>query len=247
MILLFIYLLFIVILGIHYKGHRKEYEGRLMFLPALIPLIITAGSAIYQGIKGAKQKREARKMQEQADSMDASNLAEARRMALSGLPAQEYEQALQQIYRNQSTSLSALRDKRMALAGTTSVQQATNDALTNLASQDAKLRLQNQYNALGQANKSAAIKADRAAQERYSGEALTGAAIQNVFNTAGAASSLFGSGGGEGSGLFGNSSEGRYNRMLLGSSPVKGGSAGGAISSGLSGRALPSLRYSKPY
>jgi len=52
---------------------------------------------------------------------------------------------------------------------------------------------QNQYTALNQANRAATIKGDRAAAERASGEALTGAAIQNVFNTAGGAASLYGS------------------------------------------------------
>jgi len=229
MILFFIYLVFIIILSVHYSLNKKEYEGRLMFLPALIPLIITAGSAIYQGIKGAKQKKEARKMQEKADQMDASNLAESRRIALSGLPTEEYQQALQQIYRNQAVSLSALRDRRMALAGATNVQQATNDALQGLASQDAKMRLQNQYNALGQGNRAAAIQGDRAAQERYSGEALTGAAMQNAFNAAGSAASLMGSGdnNSSGGGLFGNSKGFGGFKPLDSSLYGKGGYKGG--------------------
>jgi len=48
------------------------------------------------------------------------------------------------------------------------------------AAQDARSRQQNQYTALNQANRAATIKGDRAAAERASGEALTGAAIQNV-------------------------------------------------------------------
>lgn len=242
---LIIYLILGVILGIHRAAHKKEYEGRLMILP-LIMGAVALGGAIYQGIKGAKQKREARKMQEEADNMEASNLAEARRYALTGMPEAEYEKALQQIYRNQSTALSSLRDRRMALAGATSVQQSTNDALQSLAAQDAKMRQQNQYNALNQSNRAAGIKENRASSERASGEALTGAAMQNVFNTAGYAASAFGGSNNSGSGLFGNSGDGAYNRMLLGTTPVSGSASGQPVLSGLT-KPLPRLKYSTPY
>jgi hypothetical protein len=246
MVALIIYLILSVILGIHWAQNRNEYRGRLMILP-IIGLAIAGGAAIYQGIKGAKQKKEARKLQEEADKQEAANLSEARRMALTGMPEAEYQKALQNIYRNQSASLSSLRDRRMALAGATTVQQSTNDALQNLAAADAKARQQNQYNSLNLATRAAGMKSDRATYERQSGEAMTGAAMQNLFNTAGYASAYLGGNNGMGSSsLFGNSSDGAYNRMLLGTTPVTGSAAGQPISSGLS-KPLPKLGYAKPY
>lgn len=245
MALLLIYSVLSIILAIHWSAHKDQYRGRLMIAP-FIPLIVAAGSAIYQGIKGAKQKREARRLQAESDQMDAANLNEARRMALSGLPEAEYRKALQNIYRNQSTALSSLKDRRMALAGATTVQQATNDALLNLAAADARARQQNQYNALNMANRSAAMRGERGMYERASGEALTGAAMQNVFNAAGYAATSLGGEASAGGGLFGTNSEGAANRGILGTTPIYGGSAMGRVSSGLS-KPLPKLNYAKPY
>lgn len=159
-------------------------------LLALIPLAISAATSIYQGIKGAKQKREAQKLQDEADQKDAANLADARRMALTGMPEAEYMKQLQEIYRNQATALGALRDRRSALSGATSIQQATNDATLALASKDAQMRREAERTALGQANRNAGIKREQGMYERESGQALTGAAMQNLFNTAGAGSAM---------------------------------------------------------
>ncbi len=205
-------------------------------LLALIPLAISAATSIYQGIKGAKQKREAQKLQAEADQKDAANLADARRMALTGMPEAEYMQQLQNIYRNQATALGALRDRRSALSGATSIQQATNDATLNLASQDAQMRREAERAALGQANRNAGLKREQGMYERESGQALTGAAMQNLYNTGMAAASVFGATGyGGASGASGGSS-GIYAGMkpLDTSLYGKGGYTGG-------------LGYAKPY
>lgn len=231
--LLFIYLVANVILAIHYAGHKKEYEGRLNFVQ-FIPLAVAAASAIYQGIKGAKQKREAARLQADADRQERENLLQARRMALVGMPEAEYQKQLQNIYRNQSVALGALRDRRSALAGATSVQQATNDATANLAAQDAQMRRQAEQTALGQANRTATLKGQEAAYQREYAQALSGAAMQNFFNAAGAGAQMMGGGG--------NSGMGQSNNFLSGMKPLdnslygKGGYKGGL-----------GLNYSKPY
>lgn len=168
------------------------------FVPIAIAAV-QAGTAAYQAIKGAKQKREARKIQAEADARDRANLTEANRMAGTGLPEAQYQRSLQQIYRQQALGLSNLRDRRSALAGLPALQQSTNDALANLNAQDATARRQGQLTALSQANRLAAITGDRAAQVRSSGEALTGAAIQNISNAAQFGAMTYG-GGGFGSG-----------------------------------------------
>jgi len=230
--LLVIYILMNVVLGIHYSRNRKEYQGRLFFVQ-FIPLAIAAASSIYQGIKGAKKNREAARQQAEADRLERENMLTARRMALVGMPEAEYQKQLQNIYRNESVALSALRDRRSALAGATSVQQATNDATTNLAAQDAQMRRDAERTALGQSNRAASIKAQDAAYQREYAQALQGAAMQNFFNAAGSASQMMGSGSG-GSGGGGGSLSGM--KPLDSSLYGKGGYKGGL-----------GLNYSKPY
>ena len=228
-----IYFLLSTLISIHRATHPEEYRGRIN-IAFLIPLAVAAASAIYQGIKGAKQSRDAKKRQEEADAMNASNLADARRMALTGMPEAEYQRQLQNIYRNQSAALAGLRDRRSALAGAANIQQATNDALSNLGAQDAQMRRQAEQTALGQANRIAADKGQQAAYEREYGQALTGAALQNVFNTAGyGAMALSGSGSAAGTNNDNaNLQSGMrpLNSSLYGTGGYKGG-----------------LRYSKPY
>lgn len=224
-------------------------------MPAvLIPLAIAAASAIYQGIKGAKQKKQAREMQEEADNEYKSNLSNANRLALAGMPEAEYQKALQEIYRNQAAGLSNLKDRRSALAGAPAIQQATSDSLLKLQSQDAQMRRQAENTALGQSNRYAAFKAGNAANERASGEAMTGAAISNTFNAATTAAYLGTMGGGDTSfdfmkrgyrGTFGTNPAGVQNRGILGTSPVYG--TGNTPSSALYGPVRGVGGYSNPY
>jgi hypothetical protein len=210
-------------------------------MPAfLIPLAIAAASAIYQGVKGAKQKREAAQLQQQADQQEASNLSDARRMALTGLPQEQYQAALQNIYRNQSAGLGALRDRRSALAGVPALQQTTNDALMNLASQDANARRSAERVALQQGNRVAGLTGQRAANMLSSGQQMTGAALNNVFNAASYAT-IAGANPDTTSGTFGTSYAGMQNRGILGTNPIRSG-YGGGIYSGLSGN-TPTISY----
>lgn len=153
-------------------------------MPVWIPLAIAGASALYQGIAGAKKKAEARKRQAEADAQQQSVLAEAQRQAQTGMPEAQYQAALQQIYRNQSGALNALRGRRSVLAGAPTIQQNTSDALLKLASQDAAMRRQGQNIALNQGNQYANYIDNQAASARSAGEALTGAAINNVFGAA---------------------------------------------------------------
>lgn len=162
-----------------------------------IPLALAAvqlGTAAYQGIKGARQKREARALQTQADQQERSNLADARRMALVGMPESQYEQARSNINRQEALGLASLRDRRSALAGISAIQQNTNDALISLAAEDARQRRAAENAALNQANRLAGITGNRAQDRQWSGEALTGAAIQNAANAASTFATSFGGG-----------------------------------------------------
>lgn len=214
-------------------------------MPAfLVPLAIAAASAIYQGVQGAKQKRAAARLQQETDQQEASNLSDARRMALTGLPAEQYQAALQNIYRNQSAGLGALRDRRSALAGVPALQQTTNDALMNLASQDANARRSAERVALQQGNRVAGLTGQRAANMLQSGQQMTGAAMNNVFNAASYAT-IAGANPDTTSGTFGTGYGGMINRGILGTTPIRSGYSGG-IYSGLSGN-TPTIPYASAY
>lgn len=215
--------------------NKEKYKGCLFIEPvSAIAGLIALGTSIYQGIKGAKQKREARQLQSEADKQEASNLAEAKRQALFGLPAEQYQAALQNIYRQQAMGLGALRDRRSALAGLPGLQQVTNDSLLNLSAQDANARRSSERAALQQGNRAAGLKGQQAADRLASGQALTGAALTNAFNTASyaALSGMSGMGNTGGSsvaktGAFGANPDGLTNRSILGTSALRGNGYGG--------------------
>jgi hypothetical protein len=239
--------------------NKEKYKGCLFIEPiSAIAGLVALGTSVYQGIKGAKQKRQAAKLQAEADAAERSNLADARRMALTGLPEEQYQAALQNIYRSQSAGLGALRDRRSALAGVPALQQTTNDALLNLNAKDADARRQAERVSLNQANRASGLKGQQAADRLASGQALTGAAINNVFNAATYASVAgAGGSGGEGggggwlngtrNGTFGTNSKGINNRALLGGGGLYGGNTGyGTASSALSGN-TPTIPYASAY
>jgi hypothetical protein len=243
-----------IILYIDRLSNKEKYRGCLFIEPiSLISGLIALGTSVYQGIKGAKQKREAKRLQDEADAQEASNLSDARRMALTGLPAEQYQAALQNIYRNQSAGLGALRDRRSALAGVPALQQTTNDALMNLASQDANARRSAERVSLQQANRMSGLKGSQAANMLSSGQQMTGAALNNAFNAASYAAiansnkdpNTIGT-----KGTFGTRPGGLYNRSVLGSDPISGMTKGtynpGGIYSGLSGN-TPTIPYASAY
>lgn len=237
MILDIIFIILVGILAVHRITHKREYEGRLS-IAFLIPLGIAAASAVYQGIKGAKQKREAQRVQDEADRQERANLSEAQRMALSGMPRDEYMKQLQSIYRNQASALGYLRDRKSALAAVGNIQQSSNDATLSLNAQNAQMKREAERTALGQANRIASLKGQEAAYKRESGQAMTGAAFQNIFNAAGyGAMALAGNGeGGDGTGSTTANRASDAMRPLDGTLYGKGGYKGGL-----------GLNYSKPY
>lgn len=255
------YLIILVLYCILYTDrflHKEKYRGCLFIEPiSAIAGLVALGTSVYQGIKGAKQKRQAAKLQAEADAAERSNLADARRMALTGLPEEQYQAALQNIYRSQSAGLGALRDRRSALAGVPALQQTTNDALLNLNAKDADARRQAERVSLNQANRASGLKGQQAADRLASGQALTGAAINNVFNAATYAS-VAGAGGdntgggsgwfnGTRNGTFGTNSKGINNRALLGGAGLYGGNTGySGASSALSGN-TPTIPYASAY
>lgn len=212
------------------------------FIPIALAAI-QAGTAIYQGIKGAKQKREARALQQVADEQERSNLSEARRLALVGMPDAQYERARRNIDRNMSLGLSALRDRRSALAGVANIQQNSNDAMLALNAEDARQRRSAEFSALNQANRLAGITGGQAAERLASGQALTGAAIQNFANIPSTLATYYGGSNGFDSDGSTTSSTARSN----GISSTKNFGLNSSLFGKSGYRGLNANAYAKPY
>lgn len=183
--------------------------------------LVGAGVGLISGLFGAGQRRRARKLAEQnafpdeaipQGVLDAEKIAE--QDANTGLPSEQYNQARQNIARQQSQALSGANDRRSGLFTVAQNQQAGNDALLNLDVQNANARIMNRQKLIAakenlgqwqdktwQWNKKAKFEQTAAAAR-----ALAGAGNMNLNQgldrIAGAATGYFGRGGG--AGLFGS-------------------------------------------
>lgn len=119
----------------------------------------------------------------------SANQQLAAMMAMQGLPSAQYNQALNNIMRNQTFGLSALQDRRSALPGIGNIVQRSNDATLGLDVSDANLRRQNQLLSMQQ-NQLMAGYRDKAfdwnnkypyLRDYNYGRSLQGAGWQNVF------------------------------------------------------------------
>lgn len=142
-------------------------------------------------LKGAKQKREAKKMAEgntRPDMPIPSAILEAQKMAKSmaaeGMPSEQYTKGLKSIDRSATNALRSATDRRGGLAAVGQVQATTNDALGNLTVQDANMRQRNQMNLINQTNQLG----------RYQQNAWDWNKRQKFLETAQAARALMGAG-----------------------------------------------------
>lgn len=163
----------------------------------------TPWGAVAQGISGliglgvgALQrhagKKYLKKLGEQPLEKMPSDITEnknlATKMALTGLPSEQYQQAMQNIQRQQLTALKGANDRRFGLGLVGALQQGTNDATLNLDVQNANARMANQRQLLSVNNQVAGWK-DKLYQNnelnpwmrKYQyGQQLLGAGNQNL-------------------------------------------------------------------
>ena len=130
------------------------------------PQLLAAGAqcigAIISGVSGLIQKGKANKMLknmqypiEQMPAEYEQNLRDAEGMAATGMPQEQYNQAMRNIQRQQ---LTALRYGNRAYLP--QILQGTNDATLSLDSQDAQMRLANQKGLLGIRSQLGGVKRD---------------------------------------------------------------------------------------
>lgn len=121
--------------------------------------------------------------------MDNQSIAKNR--ANSGLPAQQYAQAMQNIERQRNASLNTLNSRRSLLAGIGRVQQGATDATVGLDVADAKQKIANEQG-LMKANTQVAgfkdkqwdwNKRQKYEQDFQYGMSLLGSGNQNMLNS----------------------------------------------------------------
>jgi len=173
---------------------------------------VGVGTAIYSGVRAAKQKKEAKKLEDQnrfpgQDTPDAVKEAEqlAQNAANTGLPGASMQMAQRGIDRNTATALGAAKSRGSGLAAIPYIQQQANDANLNLSAADANMRAQKQAQLINQKNAVGAYqqnawdwnKKQRYIQNAAAVRALLGASRENMNNAIdrglGAATSVAGS------------------------------------------------------
>lgn len=232
-----LYIILILLLAYPLYIWDKQNKGALGFW-FLIPAAISAITGVYQAIKGAKERREAKAAQRAAMAQQEQLVAEANQRAMNGLPQEQYQKALQDIQRNQGYAIQQLRDRRTGVAGVGAVQQRSNDAVLGLDVQDAAARERNQRLADAQYGKLISMRGGYAQQSLDYGGALQAAGIQNIGNAVSSISQMGGAGAfSGGSGVSGGNGFGSINSVTGGVS-----SYGNGYDTSLT-RPLPRISY----
>lgn len=165
---------------------------------AIDPVSLGLGVAgsLAKGITGFAQFRKGKKVLEGAKRPEyeipeeiASNLSEAQRIALRGLPEEQRRQYIENIDRQTGAALSGFTSRKAGLTGLTGLAQTQNDAFKNLMVEDAAARQQGELAAMQARNVMASYrdkafeynKAQPYQQQVDEGQALQGAGMQNIF------------------------------------------------------------------
>lgn len=111
---------------------------------------------LVSGVTGFFQRRKAKKELEKLKRPEYSipneilqNQKKAEMAANEGLPSQQYNQAMQNIQRQQNRALVGAGGRRSALMALPGIQQQANDQLLNLDVKDAQARMTNQQQLYG--------------------------------------------------------------------------------------------------
>lgn len=123
-------------------------------MPVTSQLIGSAGQQIgglFKTIIGAGQARQGRKLKnslvypiESVPQEEIENKKLAQQQAATGLPYEQYTNAMKNIQRQQLMALRGAHDRRGGLGSIATIQQGTNDATLNLDTADARQKILNQ-------------------------------------------------------------------------------------------------------
>lgn len=163
---------------------------------------ITGG--LISGITGLLQRGEAKKILKDNPYPTYEIPNEVREAAATGLPSEQYNQAMQNIQRQQLTALKNANDRRGGLATVGTINQQTNDATLGLDAKNAMARQQNQLRLASYRDKAFDWNVKNKYQQNYGyAMSLLGTGNQNLTNGldktfAGGNYLAFGSGGARG-------------------------------------------------
>lgn len=187
---------------------------------------IGVGSLAYGVGKGISQNHKASQIEKnnlrptyQIPQEYIDNVNMARQMSQVGLPQQQYDNQVNNIYRNQSSGLNTLSRSANPGAGVAAVVRAGNDATNTLNAQDAAARQTNQRFYIGQNEnlgqqqlaKQQYDKFDKYTENYNKAAALRGAANQSIQNGINGAASLAGGLYGAGASAAGKLTAGAVN------------------------------------
>ena len=174
-------------------------------LPLLIAGGISAAAGLIQKGKANKMLKNLQYPDEQMPAEYEQNLRDAEQMAATGMPAEQYNQSMRNIQRQQLTALRYGNRNYLP-----QILQGTNDATLSLDAQDAQMRLANQKGLLGVRSQLAGVKRDlfdRNVRGKYNQDynyamQLKGAGNQNLtagLDKLGSSALMFAGGLGSGS------------------------------------------------
>ena len=143
---------------------------------------VKAGLGAYQLYQGQKLARNNDINNQKLPQEYLQNLKMAKRMAGEGLPQQQYNRSLMNIYANQGTGLKFLRDTgvRSDAGKISSIVGNTNKALENLGAQDVAQKLKNQSLLMSYNDMIARAKKQSFDEQAAAARGMQGAGIQNV-------------------------------------------------------------------
>lgn len=182
------------------------------------------GGAI-KGLVGSGQKKQGNQIlngltypdEQMPDEINQNKIA-AQQQAATGLPSEQYQNAMKNIQQQQLLSIQSAQNRRGGLGAISGIQQGTNDATLNLNAKDAQMKLANQQNLQNVNNQVAGWKSrlfnsnvrDKYNQQYSYGMGLLGAGNQNLY--AGVDQGVAGAGR-FASGLFGDSAAKAYGQQ----------------------------------
>lgn len=195
-------------------------------MPFPIAAAVGLGSGLISGLIGGGQRRKGRKMLNNLvyptyeipkEVMDNKSIATD--MAATGMPAQQYAQAQQNIQRGQNSAIQQAQNRRAGIGLIGAIQRNSNDAQLGLDVADAKARQENKMNLMNVNSQVAGYrdkafdwnKKNKYLQDRQYAMSLMGAGNQNIMSgiDKGLASiPLFFNKGGSGGGFLGGGSSG---------------------------------------
>lgn len=191
---------------------------------------------LFKGLVGGGQKKKGNKIlnglqypTEQVPGEEIENQNLARQQAATGLPSEQYANAMKNIQRQQLVALRGAQDRRGGLASIAGIQQGTNDATLNLDAKNAQMKVANQQNLMNTNNRLASWK-DKVWQNNVMGKynqqynygmGLLGAGNQNVAGGLDQATAGFGriAAGSGGQNVASNYGKQNTPNMYLGNQP----------------------------